>query len=145
MSTQTSPNMGIVVPVVSSELGPAWATELFNALIATIDAHNHTSGKGVQVPTAGININADLGFGGFNATNFRSVRLANQGSPLALGPDIGCLYESGGELWYNDSSARQVKLTNTGNANFSFLERSRSDAKPARVQRRGGGANVHLR
>jgi hypothetical protein len=37
------------------------------------------------VPTAGLNINADLSFGGFNAITLRSARF----SPLSLGSLAG--------------------------------------------------------
>lgn len=120
-TTFPTPNMGMILPVVGQDLGPQWATDLFTALSTINDAHNHTPGKGVLVPTAGLNINADLGFGSFNATALRSTRYTSQGSPLGLGTDVGCTYVSNGELWYNDTSNRQVQLTKTGNANFSFL------------------------
>jgi len=62
----TSPNMGLTVPLVG-DAGTGYATNI-SAALNLIDAHNHTSGKGVLVPTAGLNINADLAFGGFQAT-----------------------------------------------------------------------------
>lgn len=106
--------MGIVVPVNLTDPSPDWGARIQAALFATIDAHDHTSGKGVPIVTAALNINADLGFGSFNATALRSSRYTSQGAPLALGPDVGCVYVSAGELWYNDTSARQVQLTSTG-------------------------------
>lgn len=120
-TTFTTPNMGLVLPVVGQELGPQWATDLFNSLGTTLDTHDHSSGKGVQVTPLGININRDLGFGSFNATALRSARFTSQGAPLGLGSDVGCVYVSNGELWYNDLASHQVKLTNNGNTNFSFL------------------------
>lgn len=117
-NTQTSPNMGIVTPTNLVDPSPDWGARIQTAFMTTIDLHNHTPGNGVQVPTSGLNINADLAFASagtsYNATSLRSVRLAQQSSPLALGFDVGCLYDSAGELWYNDGSARQVQLTNTG-------------------------------
>lgn len=120
-NTVTSPNMGIVVPVNLTDPSPDWGARLQTALFTTIDAHNHTAGNGALVPTAGLNINADLTFASFNATALRSSRYTSQGAPLALGTDVGCTYVSNGELWYNDLSSRQVQLTNVGNANFKFL------------------------
>lgn len=121
-NTIVSPNMTITVPVVLTDPGPDWATRIYNALFSTIDAHDHSTGKGVQIAPPGLNINADLPFGTTNnATLLRSARFVNQGSPLALGPDVGCVYESGGELWYNDSSGRQVKLTSVGAVNSTLL------------------------
>ena len=62
----TSPNMGLTVPLVG-DAGTGYATNI-SAALNLIDAHNHTSGKGLPVPTAGLNINADLAFAGFQAT-----------------------------------------------------------------------------
>lgn len=45
--------MGLDLPVVGTDAGPGWATKL-NAAHTTTDAHDHTAGKGVQVPTGGI-------------------------------------------------------------------------------------------
>lgn len=119
-NTTTSPNMGIVVPVPLVEIGPAWANEVATAFNATVDAHDHSSGKGVKVTPTGLNINADLTFGSFNATALRSTRYTSQGAPLALGTDIGCTYVANGELYYNDLSSRQVKLTNVGALNTTI-------------------------
>ena len=37
---------------------PDWATRIYNALFTTIDQHDHTSGKGVLITTAALNVNA---------------------------------------------------------------------------------------
>jgi hypothetical protein len=122
-NTVVSPNMTITVPVVLTDPGPDWATRIYNALFTTIDQHDHSAGKGVQITPAGMNITADLAFGSFNATALRSTRFTNQGAPLALGPDVGCVYEANGELYFNDSSARQVRITNTGIVNGTSFAR----------------------
>ena len=49
--------MALDLPVVGSTAGPDWATKL-NAAITTVDAHDHTTGKGVQIPAGGIAANA---------------------------------------------------------------------------------------
>jgi hypothetical protein len=73
------PNMGFVVTVPGTTPGGAgssyqYAVDITNAL-TTIGAHNHTPGgtDGVQVPTAGININADLNFNSHSATGLNGV------------------------------------------------------------------------
>ncbi|HZU84169.1 MAG TPA: hypothetical protein VE987_14670 [Polyangiaceae bacterium] len=116
-STVTSPNMNIVVPVVLTDTGPDWATRVYNALFSTIDAHNHTSGNGVQVPTAGININADLAFGSNNATSLRSARFTSQASALNLGSDVGCAYNVLGDLYWNNAVGTAIQLTKNGLVN----------------------------
>lgn len=64
-------NMGLTVPTPGVTPGPTYATNISNDLVI-IDAHNHTPGNGVLVPTAGLNINANLPFNGFGATGFNS-------------------------------------------------------------------------
>jgi hypothetical protein len=105
-----TPNMGLALPTVGITLGPTWASEV-NAAFTVIDAHNHTTGNGVPIPTNGVSVNADFPFNSFNATLLRSTRYVNQGSPLGLAADLGCLYVSGGNLWYNNTAGQQVQIT----------------------------------
>ena len=99
----TTPYMNLTLPTVSTTEGPEYATEN-NTAFTTVDSHNHTSGQGVQVPVAGLNINDDLSFLGFNLTTLRSLRLSAQGSPLNVVTDVGCVYESGVDLWLDRKS-----------------------------------------
>ena len=109
-----SPNMSLPVPVVGVDLGPDWANNL-NSCLSTIDGHNHTPGMGVQIPPAGLNINADLTFQSNNATNLRTIRFAPQLSAIpASSPDLGCLYEAGVDLYYNDGAGNQIRITQSG-------------------------------
>lgn len=105
-----TPFMGLTLPTVGVTLGPLWATEV-NSAFTTIDSHNHTTGQGVPVPTAGIAINADLPFNSFNLTTARSLIMNNNPSPLSLVTDITSLYASSGNLYYNNSSGQQVQIT----------------------------------
>ncbi len=103
-------NMNLALPIVSQTLGPAWATQL-NTALTQIDSHNHTSGQGVQVPSAGVNINADLTFAGFNATSLRTTRFADQGGVLTNPADVGCLYLASGNLYFNSGAGAAVQIT----------------------------------
>ena len=114
----TSPNMGLPIPIVGVEPGPQYATDINNAL-TTIDGHNHTPGNGVQVPTGGININADLPFSSNNATLLRSTRFAPQSSTFSLAADVGCLYENGVDLYYRDGNGNNVRITQSGGVSGS--------------------------
>lgn len=111
--TTPSPNMNMPVPNVGEAPGPDWAQDL-NDCLAVVDQHDHSPGYGTAVTPAGININADLTFAGFNATHFRSLRFTAQAAPIALAADLGCLYESGVDLYYNDGSGNQIRLTQSG-------------------------------
>ena len=112
----TSPNMSLLVPTVGVDPGPDWATNL-NASLTILDQHNHSPGQGVLINPDGLNINADLPFNNNNATLLRSARFQVQSAPLALASDIGCLYVSGVDLYYNDVNGNQIKMTSGGTVN----------------------------
>lgn len=105
-----TPNMGLVLPVVSSTPGPLYASEN-NQAFSVIDAHDHSPGSGVPIPSVGISLNADLPFNGNNATLLRSTRYVDQVAPISLGTDLGCLYISGGNLYYNNGIGQQIQIT----------------------------------
>lgn len=108
-----SPNMSMPVPTVSEAPGPGWATNI-DASLSIVDSHNHSAGQGVQINPAGININTDLPFNNQNATVVRSVNFTAQLIPLSLVTDIGCLYVSGVDLYYNDENGNQIRITQSG-------------------------------
>jgi hypothetical protein len=112
--------MALSLPTVSSTIGPTWATML-NTALTTVDSHTHVSGQGQQVPTAGINVNADFPVNSFNLTLARSVRFVSQSSPLALTTDANCLSVSGGNLYYNNGSAQSVQITSGAALSASSL------------------------
>lgn len=105
-----TPNMGMNNPTVSVDPGPDYATNISGDIVI-IDNHNHTSGKGLAIPSAGLNINADLSFNSRNLTSLRSARLANNGSPISGVGDVDCVYVSGNNLYYNNSSGTAIQLT----------------------------------
>lgn len=108
-----TPNMSLPVPTVGSTSGPGWAT-LLNACMSIIDQHTHAPGAGVLITVDALNINADLPINSNNLTLVKSLRLDPQASALNGSADIGCLYEYNGDLYYNDSSANQIRLTQGG-------------------------------
>lgn len=108
--TIPTPNMDLQLPIPTVTLGPAWATDL-NAAFSLVDSHNHTSGQGVPVPSAGLNINTDLTFNSNNLTTARSLRLLDNLSLISLPTDIGAVFEFAGDLWYNNSAGQHVQIT----------------------------------
>lgn len=116
MPNTLSPNMSLILPTIGQEPGPNWAQDL-NSSLSLVDQHNHASGSGVQITPAGLNINTDLTFNGNNAVNLKSTRFVSQISPLSSGLDIGCVYVSGADLYYNDTLGNQVRLTIAGAVN----------------------------
>lgn len=109
-----SPNMNLPIPITGQDPGPDYANQVNNSL-NIVDGHNHEPGSGVQITPGGLDINSDLTFLSNNATALRSVRFAPQMTNLSGASDIGCLYESGVDLWYNDGSGNQVRITASGN------------------------------
>jgi hypothetical protein len=111
-----SPDMNLPIPVPGVDPGPDYANNI-NSCFSLIDQHNHASGNGVQINPSGININNDLPFNNNNATLLRSVRFSVQPSALSLATDLGCIYVSGVDLWYNDENGNQIKITSGGVVN----------------------------
>jgi hypothetical protein len=112
-NTSTSTYMSLPIPVVGQDPGPQYAIDL-NTCLSLLDAHDHTPGNGTQITPSGLNINSDLTFNSYNATSVRSVRLLANTSPLAIATDLGCLYRSGVDLYYNDGNGNQVRITQSG-------------------------------
>lgn len=114
MANETlSPNMSMPIPGVGLTDGPQWASDL-NASLNILDSHDHTPGYGVPITVAGLNINADLPIGANNITGVRSLRMNVQAAPLATASDLGCVYVSGVDLYYNDELGNQIQITQSG-------------------------------
>lgn len=105
--------MSLELPTVSVTLGPEWATEL-NAALETVDAHDHTSGKGRPITTSALSIDADLDFNLFRAIDLRSSQYTNLVTPLSGATNASSVYVSGGNLYYTNSSGVVVQITSGG-------------------------------
>lgn len=112
-NTVLSPVMSMPVPVPTVDPGPQYAFDL-NSCLSILDQHDHTVGLGNPITPSAMLINADLLMGSNNLTAIRSTRFDAQLSPLALGTDLGCLYVSGVDLWYNDENGNQIQITALG-------------------------------
>lgn len=112
-NTTISPNMNLPVPVVGVDPGPAWASDI-NACLALIDQHTHAAGSGVQINSNGLNINSDLPLNDNNMTLIKSARFQAQSSTLAGVSDLGCLYVTGVDLYFNDVNGNAVRITQSG-------------------------------
>lgn len=107
MATAPYNNLTLPDPTVTS--GPTWSEEL-NAAITTLDAHDHTPGKGTLVPAAGLNINADLSFNSHAATALTKTAFTSQASAFSAAT-TSAVYVINGDLWYNNNSGTPVQLT----------------------------------
>jgi microcystin-dependent protein len=106
-----TPYMGLLLPDPTVTPGPTYATEEVTAF-TTIDSHNHTEGNGAPIPTLALDIDNDLPFNGYNATEFRAVRFNSQSATLSLPTDITELYVVNGNLFYNNQLGQPVQITN---------------------------------
>ena len=103
----SSPNMLLPIPVPSQTGGPQYALDE-QSCFNQIDSHNHTTGQGVQIPTAGININADLSMNSLSVTNLKSVKFLNN----IVVPGTASLYMDNDDLyWAPGSGGASVQLT----------------------------------
>ncbi len=112
-NTTLSPIMSMPVPVPGTDPGPQYAFDL-NSCLSILDQHDHTPGLGNPITVSAMNINSDLPMGSHNIINLRSARFDAQPSPLGTGSDLGCIYVSGVDLWYNDESGNQIQITALG-------------------------------
>lgn len=113
MNSTLSPNMNLIIPTVGQEPGPLYASDI-NASLTLIDQHSHSAGSGVPITPNALNISSDLTFQSNNATDLRTARFAPQVAALSLPTDLGCLYEAGVDLYYNDGAGNQIRLTQSG-------------------------------
>lgn len=106
-----TPNMNLDLPVVTETPGPEWANQL-NEALNVVDGHNHTPGFGAQVPTAGLNINADVDFNGNAASDVKSIALTSQNANDQT--YLRNIYSKLGDLWYNNEANQAVQITDGG-------------------------------
>ena len=100
--------MNLNLPVVGVTVGPTYAT-LNNTAFETIDLHDHSSGKGVQIPSAGIGINGDLTFNSFAITSVKLMQLVSQSTTPT---ETQVIYvDNSNNLYYKNSSSDLVQLT----------------------------------
>ncbi len=107
-----SPNMNLVISTINVDSGLAWETNL-NASLSIIDQHDHTSGNGVQIQPAGLNINSSLSFQNNQAIDLQAAVFTPQTSLATL----DALYVKGVDLYFNDGSSNVVRLTSGGLVN----------------------------
>lgn len=112
LTTQTN-FLNLILPVPTEQLGPTWATQL-NAALEVVDSHDHSSGKGVKVPTAGLNINADLDFNESGALNLKLVSFDDQITSPTGSNFASSVSTFNGDLYYTNSSGVAIQLTAGG-------------------------------
>jgi hypothetical protein len=114
----TLPNMSLITPTLGGDSG-TWDDKI-NACLALIDAHDHTSGKGVLVPVAGLDIDDDLAMGGNAVTGLEKLGF-NAITALASGTKNLFVSSSDNELYWRSNAGANVKLTDGASLNITLV------------------------
>ena len=118
-SYTTDPNTSILIPVpgVDGGIGTApigydYATLVSDALTVLAGlTHTGAPTDGKQIPTAGMNINANLSFNNLDATNVNAVRFTNNTATLISSSDINEFYVVNGNVYFNNAAGTPVQIT----------------------------------
>ncbi len=106
-------NMAISLPTVGVTTGPTYASML-NSAFDTVDAHDHTTGKGVRIPTSALNINANLEINSYSVLEVASLAFDLGGTAAAN----RALYVDGsGNLYYKNNGGSAVQITSGASVN----------------------------
>lgn len=117
MST-TTPNMSLTVPV-AGDTTPGYV-DAITASLNAVDAHDHSTGKGVAVRASTLNWNTTVDTNGQAVTNLKTTRYADQASlPAAANPRA--LYTVAGDLWFNNGTSSAIKLTSGAGFNAAIV------------------------
>lgn len=115
----TTANMSMILPTDHGD-SDVWGA-LINTALTLNDSHDHSPGKGVKVPTAGLNINADLSFSPTGTpralTDLKAIDFAAVASTSVTGL-AGALFISDGtgglaanELYYRTVLGSNVQFS----------------------------------
>lgn len=111
-------NMVLTLPTIDGSSG-TWDT-LLNAAFELIDDHDHSTGKGVKVTPSGLNINADLTFAGFAATNVEAVAFAGVATYTDANKAL-FVDSDDGELYWRNATGTNVQVTSGNSLNLSLV------------------------
>lgn len=114
----TLPYMGLVTPVIKGDRG-AWDGKL-NAIFTRVDSHDHTAGKGIVIPTAGLGIDEDLPMGGNGFTGVAKVNFTTITAPTTGSKDL-FVNAADNELYWRSNAGVNVKLTSGSGLNISLV------------------------
>lgn len=114
----TLPNMALVTPVQGADRG-TWDDKI-NAAFALVDAHDHTSGKGVAIASAALNIDGNVAWGG-NAITGLGLITFTPIAPLVSGSKDLFVSSADNELYWRTNSGTNVKLTNGASINTTLV------------------------
>lgn len=108
--SEITPSMGLTNPDPLVTAGPQYASDISSDL-DIIDSHSHAPGNGAPIPSAALNINADISFNGFSPTD---VGVTAYQSAVTAPANITATSVQAGELVYRDANGALVVITNNG-------------------------------
>lgn len=108
--SEITPSMGLTNPDPLVTAGPQYASDISTDL-DIIDSHNHSPSNGAPIPSAALNINADISFNGFSLTD---VGVTAYQSAVTAPGNINATSVQAGELVYRDANGALVVITNNG-------------------------------
>ncbi len=112
----TLPNMGLITPTAGGDRG-TWDDKI-NACFVLTDAHDHTSGKGVAITTAALDIDDDLDLDGNALINVDQLEFTAR-TTLAAGSNIFFVDDGDNELYFRSSGGTNIQITNAGTLDIS--------------------------
>lgn len=121
----TLPNMTLVIPTENGD-ADVWDTILNSQTFPRIDAHDHTTGNGVRIPSAALKINADVMWasGGINyaitdAKAFDFTPVAS--SAVATYASALFVDSADNNLYFRNQLGTNVKITDGNTINVSIV------------------------
>ena len=121
MATKT-PNLDLNKIQLGQD-GDTWAEsiELRNDNEDKTDLHDHTTGKGIPIPTAGLNINENLSLHSKNLTNIRALEFQDVSHSDVV--DNNTFYRVGDGFFYKDVNGVSVNILNfvPGDPNVNII------------------------
>lgn len=105
--------MNLDLPTPTITLGPGWAEEL-NSALELVDAHDHSSGKGVKVKPNGMNINDNLDIQDNQLENVEAVEFSDLDAALTGISNANKVHVADGDLYFTNSAGTAVQITDGG-------------------------------
>jgi hypothetical protein len=119
----TDPYMTELVYPTEDSDEDIWDTILNTTVFPVLGAHDHTTGKGVKVPMAGLNVNADLAFAGYSITGMKALAFTPVAAASIAGYSSGLFanLDDANNLYFRNSSGVNVKIVDGSTLNVSIV------------------------